>query len=275
MTRTAAGCTTAIPKAASTGKKPGRTTTWSLSSPMRTSGASETRLEELRQNLRVLGRSTVQTPLQKNPRPIRSSGSTPRRPRKWCVLPKPAGESFPVGKRARAFQKKFFLDASAADWNDWRWQMRTRIRTLAELERIFALSEDERDAVRAINGSLPVGITPYYAELHEPRRSRPSRCAAPTSWSATNICARPARTTIRSARTTTRSCPASSIAIPTACCSSPPASARPIAATARARAWSASPAASTISTYASGRRRSPTSRRTPRSATCCSRAAIR
>jgi lysine 2,3-aminomutase len=51
------------------------------------------------------------------------------------------------------------------EWNDWRWQIRTRIRALDELARIFALSADERRAVERHEGALPVGITPYYASL--------------------------------------------------------------------------------------------------------------
>ncbi|MBU1211130.1 MAG: KamA family radical SAM protein [Alphaproteobacteria bacterium] len=74
-------------------------------------------------------------------------------------------ERFPVGPDARQFQKKFFPGATAADWNDWRWQLRSRIKSLSELERMFLLSDDERDAVIRHNGSLPVGITPYYASL--------------------------------------------------------------------------------------------------------------
>ncbi len=73
--------------------------------------------------------------------------------------------SFPVDRDSRAFYRRFYPDTSAAEWNDWRWQMRTRIRTLSELERVFALSADERQAVAGHTGSLPVGITPYYASL--------------------------------------------------------------------------------------------------------------
>src|SRR3981081_3328664 len=72
---------------------------------------------------------------------------------------------FPVNRDARAFYRHFYPDTSAAEWNDWRWQMRSRIRTLSELERIFVLSADERAAVAGHTGSLPVGITPYYASL--------------------------------------------------------------------------------------------------------------
>jgi len=62
-------------------------------------------------------------------------------------------------------RKKCFQGASAADWNDWRWQLKNRIRDLEGLERVFTLSADERDAVRKLAGRLPLGITPYYAGL--------------------------------------------------------------------------------------------------------------
>ena len=74
-------------------------------------------------------------------------------------------ERFPVSDQARDFRKRYFPEASADDWNDWRWQLRKRIRTAADLERVFALSDDERDAIARHKGSLPVGITPYYASL--------------------------------------------------------------------------------------------------------------
>jgi lysine 2,3-aminomutase len=72
---------------------------------------------------------------------------------------------FPVNPETRAFYRHFYPDTSTVEWNDWRWQMRTRIRTLDELARIFALSDDERSAVGRHEGALPVGITPYYASL--------------------------------------------------------------------------------------------------------------
>ncbi len=78
---------------------------------------------------------------------------------------KAPAERFPRGEQTRAFAKQFFPEASAAEWNDWRWQVRKRIKSLAELERIFELSPDEREAVAGHEGSLPVGITPYYASL--------------------------------------------------------------------------------------------------------------
>jgi lysine 2,3-aminomutase len=66
---------------------------------------------------------------------------------------------------AHAFRKRFFPAARAHDWNDWRWQLRHRIRDLPTLARILRLSDDERTAIARHRGALPVGITPYYASL--------------------------------------------------------------------------------------------------------------
>ncbi len=57
---------------------------------------------------------------------------------------------------------------SAREWNDWRWQLRHRIRDLAGLDAAFSLTDDERSAIERIGGHLPVGITPYYARLIDP-----------------------------------------------------------------------------------------------------------
>ena len=72
---------------------------------------------------------------------------------------------FPIAAQSRAFYRRFYPGTGPAEWNDWRWQMRARIRTLEELARVFRLSQDEYAAVSRHTGSLPVGITPYYAGL--------------------------------------------------------------------------------------------------------------
>ena len=72
---------------------------------------------------------------------------------------------FPVTPETRSFYRQFYPGTSTVEWNDWRWQFRTRIRALDELARIFRLSADEHRAVARHDGPLPVGITPYYASL--------------------------------------------------------------------------------------------------------------
>jgi len=85
---------------------------------------------------------------------------------------KKAVPRFPVNPDTKAFYRKFYPGTSTIEWNDWRWQMRARIRTLDELARIFHLSDDEYQAVKKHTGSLPVGITPYYASLMDPKDPR-------------------------------------------------------------------------------------------------------
>ena len=72
---------------------------------------------------------------------------------------------FPMGQGSRDFRRRFFADVDRDTWNDWRWQSRNRIRSLFQIERIFRLSDDERSAILHHAGSLPLGITPYYASL--------------------------------------------------------------------------------------------------------------
>jgi len=69
---------------------------------------------------------------------------------------------------ATAFRRRHFPAATVRDWNDWRWQLRSRIKDAAQLGRIVQLSESERAGVDRHNGVLPVGITPYYASLLDP-----------------------------------------------------------------------------------------------------------
>jgi lysine 2,3-aminomutase len=81
---------------------------------------------------------------------------------------------FRVSERSAAFLSSHYPDASRADWNDWRWQNRNRVRTLADLARMIDLSEEETAAIRRHTGALPVGITPYYASLLDRHHSMQS-----------------------------------------------------------------------------------------------------
>src|SRR5206468_4063999 len=45
---------------------------------------------------------------------------------------------------------------------DWRWQLRHRISTLDEIERLLPLTSEERAAMVSAPSHFRVGITPYY-----------------------------------------------------------------------------------------------------------------
>ena len=61
-----------------------------------------------------------------------------------------------------------YAAVSDAEWHDWRWQQKTRVTTLAELERALTLSEAERAGVRAASKRFRMSITPYYLSLCHP-----------------------------------------------------------------------------------------------------------
>ena len=68
--------------------------------------------------------------------------------------------------------RRFVPSATRRDWSDWRWQLKHRLRDLEGMERVFQLTDDERDAVRRLGDRLPLGLTPYYASVigHSPLR---------------------------------------------------------------------------------------------------------
>jgi lysine 2,3-aminomutase len=70
-----------------------------------------------------------------------------------------------INPRTDAFRRRFFPEATLAEWNDWRWQSRHRITKLGQLERMLQLSADERAAIVQGGSMLPLGITPYYLSL--------------------------------------------------------------------------------------------------------------
>jgi lysine 2,3-aminomutase len=76
------------------------------------------------------------------------------------------------GARSESFREAYFPEARRSEWNDWRWQLRNRLRDLHRLGRVVRLSFDEETAIRRLGGHLPVGITPYYASLIDPQDCR-------------------------------------------------------------------------------------------------------
>ena len=59
-------------------------------------------------------------------------------------------------------------DATDAEWNDWRWQLRHRITTLEQAEQHLRLTPDEREGLLLTRHKLAFAITPHYFNLIEP-----------------------------------------------------------------------------------------------------------
>lgn len=82
-----------------------------------------------------------------------------------------AVSSFPSSPKTQTFRKTYFSEATASEWNDWRWQLRNRIVHIHQLERFLHLTDSERAAILSPRGGLPLAITPYFASLldrHDP-----------------------------------------------------------------------------------------------------------
>lgn len=77
----------------------------------------------------------------------------------------PAQRAGILSPAVRSFRKKHFPSVPTKLWNDWQWQTSHRIRTLAQLETMISLSDDERAAFARSETVLPLGITPYYMSL--------------------------------------------------------------------------------------------------------------
>ena len=100
-----------------------------------------------------------------------------RAPATACLPDLPS--SPPAAQRRRArhqhqteiadrFRASFYPGVSRSTWNDWRWQLRNRIRTIDELSRFLRLSRMERAAFDGGPDTLPLAVTPYYLGLLSP-----------------------------------------------------------------------------------------------------------
>lgn len=63
-------------------------------------------------------------------------------------------------------RKELFGNISDDDWNNWRWQFKSRITTLEELKEFIPLTKEEDDP--QIQQKLRMAITPYYLSLIDP-----------------------------------------------------------------------------------------------------------
>ncbi|EEG76747.1 glutamate 2,3-aminomutase [Dethiobacter alkaliphilus] len=63
---------------------------------------------------------------------------------------------------------KAHLNASDDDWNDWHWQVRSRINKVEDLIELLELNEEEAAEVRKVGEKNRWATTPYYLSLMNP-----------------------------------------------------------------------------------------------------------
>ena len=74
-----------------------------------------------------------------------------------------------ISRRPQDYQQiSLYKDVNPLDWEDWRWQLKNRIRTKEELEQIIRLTPEEEAGIKKASGRLSMAITPYWATLIDP-----------------------------------------------------------------------------------------------------------
>jgi len=83
----------------------------------------------------------------------------------------PSGESVRLNslKEFRPAGRGYWRDVPDADWNDWHWQLKNRITTIGQLQRLMpTLTPEEFAGTTLANTRLAMAITPYFFNLIDP-----------------------------------------------------------------------------------------------------------
>jgi lysine 2,3-aminomutase len=81
----------------------------------------------------------------------------------------PSSASFQELKTFRSAGPGCWADVPAADWNNWQWQLKHRIASLEQLQRLIpTLTPEEIGGAKFANHKLALAITPYFFNLIDP-----------------------------------------------------------------------------------------------------------
>src|SRR5436190_149201 len=81
----------------------------------------------------------------------------------------PSGSSLNALKEFKSAGRGFWSDVSDVDWNSWRWQLKHRITSLEQLQRLMpSLTPEEYAGTKLANTKLALAITPYFFNLIDP-----------------------------------------------------------------------------------------------------------
>jgi lysine 2,3-aminomutase len=75
----------------------------------------------------------------------------------------------PVGDTTAftSFAPGYWPEATPAQWNDWKWQLKNRVTNLAQLEARITLTPNERAGVIVAGSKLSLAVTPHFFNLIE------------------------------------------------------------------------------------------------------------
>src|SRR5687767_12473591 len=72
-------------------------------------------------------------------------------------------------KEFKSAGRGYWANATDAEWNDWRWQLKNRITSLAHLQKLLpTITPEEYNGAVLANTKLAMAITPYFFNLIDP-----------------------------------------------------------------------------------------------------------
>jgi lysine 2,3-aminomutase len=89
-------------------------------------------------------------------------------PKNTNIVKFPRARAMRTRPETRAFRRRFYGQVTDREWNDWRWQVRNRIRSAQQLAAMLQLSLPEIAAAEQSTIRLPLAVTPYYMSLLSP-----------------------------------------------------------------------------------------------------------
>src|SRR5438105_14081094 len=69
------------------------------------------------------------------------------------------------GKAFISHAPGYWPEVSSELWNDWKWQLKNRVASLAQLEQHVVLSDEERSGVLLSGDKLALAVTPHFFNL--------------------------------------------------------------------------------------------------------------
>src|SRR2546430_10214640 len=81
----------------------------------------------------------------------------------------PSSSALKSLKEFHSAGRGFWSNIADSDWNDWRWQLKHRVTSAEQLQRLMpTLTPEEYGGAKLANHKLALAITPYFFNLIDP-----------------------------------------------------------------------------------------------------------
>jgi lysine 2,3-aminomutase len=67
-----------------------------------------------------------------------------------------------------ARKQRYFPNVTDQEWSDWKWQVKNRIKSAADLGKFVNLDDQKLDDIKSVLSKFRMAITPYYLSLIDP-----------------------------------------------------------------------------------------------------------